>query len=106
MIDLLEREWLECRLAKSRRKSELWDEAFATELAREHRYATVDYGLVHALPAAPAGSGRALVLHGGSPLSRTDLATLATQGVARVDFGSGVCTDYLDALGAYLWSDV
>ncbi|RZD64056.1 hypothetical protein C0Q58_11400 [Streptomyces albidoflavus] len=59
LIELLEWEWLECRLAKSRRKSELWDGVFATELAREHRYATVDYGLVHALPAAPAGSGRA-----------------------------------------------
>ncbi|MGW9639104.1 class II fructose-bisphosphate aldolase [Streptomyces albidoflavus] len=106
LIDLLEREWLECRLAKSRRKSELWDEVFTTEPAREHRYATVDHGLVHALTTTLAGSGRALVVHGGTSISRTDLATLAAQGVARVNFGSAVYTDYLDALGAHLPGDL
>ncbi|MFC7470161.1 hypothetical protein ACFQVA_25210 [Actinomadura keratinilytica] len=106
LIDLLEREWLERQLAKSRRKGELWDEVFATEPAREHRYATVDHGLVHALTATLAGSGRALVVHGGTSISRTDLATLAAQGVARVNFGSAVYTDYLDALGAHLPGDL
>nr|WP_237551479.1 class II fructose-bisphosphate aldolase [Streptomyces sp. SID8367] len=106
LIDLLEKEWLERRLAKTRRKTGLWDEVFATEPAREHRYAAIDHGLVQALTATLAGTGRALVVHGGTSLSRVDLAALSAHGVARVNFGSGVYTDYLEALCAHLPVDL
>ncbi|MFJ4712677.1 class II fructose-bisphosphate aldolase [Streptomyces sp. NPDC088785] len=106
LIDVLEREWLEQRLAKARRKTELWDEVFATEPARGHRHAAIDHGLVQALTTTLAGTGRALVVHGGSSLSRVDLASLPAHGVARVNFGSGVYTDYLEALRAQLPVDL
>nr|WP_275424826.1 class II fructose-bisphosphate aldolase [Streptomyces sp. SID13726] len=106
LLDALEREWLERRLAKTRRKTELWDEVFATEPAREHRYAAIDHGLVQALTGALEGTGRALVVHGGSSLSRVDLTTLPGHGVARVNFGSGVYADYLEALRAQLPADL
>ncbi|GAA3065690.1 hypothetical protein GCM10017562_34550 [Streptomyces roseofulvus] len=106
LVDLLEQEWLERRLAKTRRKAELWDEVFAVEPAREHRYAAIDHGLVQALTGTLEGTGRALAVHGGSSISRVDLASLAAHGVARVNFGSGVYTDYLEALGAHLPVDL
>ncbi|WP_031484445.1 class II fructose-bisphosphate aldolase [Streptomyces bicolor] len=106
LLDVLEKEWLERRLAKSRRKAELWDGVFATEPAREHRYAAIDHGLVRALTGVLRGTGRGLVVHGGSSLSRVDLATLPAHGVARVNFGSGVYADYLEALRAHLPVDL
>ncbi|WP_159403764.1 class II fructose-bisphosphate aldolase [Streptomyces sp. NRRL S-646] len=106
LLDALEKEWLEQRLAKARRKTELWDEVFATEPAREHRYAAIDHGLVQALTGVLEGTGRALVVHGGSSLSRVDLASLPAHGVARVNFGSGVYADYLEALRAQLPVDL
>ncbi|MET7598022.1 class II fructose-bisphosphate aldolase [Streptomyces sp. NPDC005481] len=106
LLDTLEREWLERRLAKARRKSELWDEVFATEPAREHRYAAIDHGLVRELTGVLADSGRRLVVHGGSSLSRVDLASLPSHDVARVNFGSGVFADYLEALRAHLPVDL
>jgi fructose/tagatose bisphosphate aldolase len=106
LLDALEKEWLEQRLAKARRKTELWDEVFATEPAREHRYAAIDHGLVQALTGVLEGTGRALVVHGGSSLSRVDLASLPAHGVARVNFGSGVYADYLEALRAHLPMDL
>ncbi|MFF5477359.1 class II fructose-bisphosphate aldolase, partial [Streptomyces sp. NPDC012935] len=106
LLDALEKEWLERRLAKARRKTELWDEVFATEPVREHRYAAIDHGLVQALTSVLEGTGRALVVHGGSSLSRVDLASLPAHGVARVNFGSGVYADYLEALRAHLPVDL
>ncbi|MEU0347272.1 MULTISPECIES: class II fructose-bisphosphate aldolase [unclassified Streptomyces] len=106
LLDALEREWLERRLAKVRRKTELWDEVFATEPAREHRYAAIDHGLVQTLTGVLRGTGRALVVHGGSSISRVDLASLPAHGVARVNFGSGVYADYLEALRAHLPVDL
>lgn len=106
LLDALEKEWLERRLAKARRKTELWDEVFATEPAREHRYAAIDHGLVQTLTKVLDGTGRALVVHGGTSLSRVDLASLPAHGVARVNFGSGVYADYLEALRAHLPVDV
>ncbi|MEU6182143.1 class II fructose-bisphosphate aldolase [Streptomyces coeruleorubidus] len=106
LLDALEKEWLEQRLAKARRKTEVWDEVFATEPAREHRYAAIDHGLVQALTGVLEGTGRALVVHGGSSISRVDLASLPAHGVARVNFGSGVYADYLEALRAHLPVDL
>jgi fructose/tagatose bisphosphate aldolase len=106
LLDTLEGEWLKRRLAKARRKTELWDEVFATEPVREHRYAALDHGLVQALTGVLEGTGRALVVHGGSSLSRVDLASLPGHGVARVNFGSGVYADYLEALRAHLPVDL
>lgn len=65
-------------------------EVFATDPAREHRYAAIDHGLVQALTGVLEGTGRALVVHGGNSLSRVDLASLPAHGVARVNVGSGV----------------
>ncbi|MGW1533204.1 class II fructose-bisphosphate aldolase [Streptomyces aureus] len=106
LLDALEREWLERRLAKARRKTGLWDEVFAVDPARGHRYAAIDHGLVRAFTGVLDGTGRALVVHGGSSLSRVDLASLPGHGVARVNFGSTVYADYLEALRAHLPVDL
>ncbi|WP_329381567.1 class II fructose-bisphosphate aldolase [Streptomyces sp. NBC_01351] len=102
LLDNLEVEWLERRLAKARRKAQLWEQVFHTEPAREHRHAVIDHGLIRTLVGTLKESGRGLVVHGGSSLSRVDLAVLPSHGVARVNFGSGIYADYLEALRAHV----
>ncbi|WP_327710600.1 class II fructose-bisphosphate aldolase [Streptomyces sp. NBC_00464] len=106
LLQELETKWLEQRLEKAQRKTGLWDGIFATEPARGHRHAAVDHGLVRAFTKVLENSGRSLVVHGGSSLTKVDLTSLRAHGVARVNFGSDVFADYLEALRAHLPVDL
>lgn len=105
VLDRLELGWLSARTAKARAKLDRWDEVFRTHQPRDHRHAVIDHQLIAALTEALEGGDTRLVLHGGSSIARLDLGSLAGHGIARVNFGSEVFSDYLTALRANMPAD-
>lgn len=97
MLDELELAWLNRRRAAAEERIGIWRSILDSHRHHRSRHGLIDHALLQDFVRRLDGTGRRIVVHGGSSISRSDLVSLPNE-VARVNFGTDVFTSYLDAL--------
>jgi fructose/tagatose bisphosphate aldolase len=100
LVDRLESAWLARRQNVTQKKLSHWEAIIADRVNTGRGHGLIDHELLGEFAAALSDKSTLLVIHGGSSIAREDLEELWSARVARVNFGSEVFSEYLEALRA------
>lgn len=101
-IDRIEEAWRWLQHQAAQEKNGLWSHIFSCHEGQASTACNIDHTLISDCQTIAAPELARLTVHGGSSISRCDLEILASNGVARVNFGTAIFHNYLRALSTGL----